>query len=180
MISIHALRVEGDFDSIRHLLTPSISIHALRVEGDSRMLSASGVTTDFYPRPPGGGRLANENCQPKTPVYFYPRPPGGGRLCRRQMKRIAKLFLSTPSGWRATVFVLTLPVQFRFLSTPSGWRATDVPIHVLRDHVEISIHALRVEGDCCLGLDRRTARISIHALRVEGDRPQIQKSASAA
>ena len=79
MISIHALRVEGDFDSIRHLLTPSISIHALRVEGDSRMLSASGVTTDFYPRPPGGGRLANENCQPKTPVYFYPRPPGGGR-----------------------------------------------------------------------------------------------------
>lgn len=35
--STHALRVEGDaFDSVRHLLTPSISIHALRVEGDSK------------------------------------------------------------------------------------------------------------------------------------------------
>ena len=44
------------------------------------------------------------------------------------------------------VFVLTLPVQFRFLSTPSGWRAT---LQVVKDSrkVVISIHALRVEGD---------------------------------
>ena len=81
-ISIHALRVEGD-----NLQNPpnhqhrAISIHALRVEGDFRkfrnllspvafLSTPSGwratfvpiqihsVRMDFYPRPPGGGRLA--------------------------------------------------------------------------------------------------------------------------
>ncbi len=36
-----------------------------------------------------------------------------------------------------------------FLSTPSGWRATTVTIRYPRLGV-ISIHALRVEGDCLL------------------------------
>ena len=34
------------------------------------------------------------------------------------------LFLSTPSGWRATADVVNWFVDMRFLSTPSGWRAT--------------------------------------------------------
>ncbi len=34
----------------------SISIHALRVEGDPVPLLWSCRTSDFYPRPPGGGR----------------------------------------------------------------------------------------------------------------------------
>ena len=34
------------------------------------------------------------------------------------------LFLSTPSGWRATKASLTLAKRLKFLSTPSGWRAT--------------------------------------------------------
>ena len=35
-----------------------ISIHALRVEGDFLMLASSMFGRYFYPRPPGGGRLA--------------------------------------------------------------------------------------------------------------------------
>ena len=35
-ISIHALRVEGDFVIIESMETDNISIHALRVEGDSK------------------------------------------------------------------------------------------------------------------------------------------------
>ena len=81
-----------------------------------------------------------------------------------------------------------LPV---FLSTPSGWRATR-DIWDIRDAETISIHALRVEGDLVLcgsiaaGCDfyprppgggrpgrfpymGLMASISIHALRVEGD-----------
>ena len=81
-----------------------------------------------------------------------------------------------------------LPV---FLSTPSGWRATR-DIWDIRDAETISIHALRVEGDLVLcgsiaagcdfyprppGGGRPAAvadpsaalAISIHALRVEGD-----------
>ena len=126
VISIHALRVEGDYGHIqlyarahRFLSTPSgwratptrtatvfrtsISIHALRVEGD--------INTAFD---------ATQSVK----------------------------FLSTPSGWRATAAVITsafwpaisihalrvegdvlyTPTQIVcisiFLSTPSGWRAT--------------------------------------------------------
>ena len=36
--------------------------------------------------------------------------------------------------------------QLLFLSTPSGWRATNCEM-AARTAIEISIHALRVEGD---------------------------------
>ena len=57
-------------------------------------------------------------------INFYPRPPGGGRLYKRfWMQR-----------------------QASFLSTPSGWRATKKSTENLTQK-QISIHALRVEGD---------------------------------
>ena len=56
-------------------------------------------------------------------------------------------FLSTPSGWRATVGVFGInAIAFAFLSTPSGWRAT-VGVPPVHARGVISIHALRVEGD---------------------------------
>ena len=36
-----------------------LSNHALRVEGDERRFLHSARYADFYPRPPGGGRLAH-------------------------------------------------------------------------------------------------------------------------
>ena len=81
---------------------------------------------------------------------------------------IRLLFLSTPSGWRATIAAI------RFKSLAS------ISIHALRvegDRVgcrtvgnrHISIHALRVEGDLEDRGKYLVNRISIHALRVEGD-----------
>ena len=55
-----------------------------------------------------------------------------------------------------------------FLSTPSGWRATAVPV-VYQHTAFISIHALRVEGDKEIETRLAEIKISIHALRVEGD-----------
>ena len=58
-IPIHALRMEGD-TCIISLKTGAvnISIHALRVEGDLRASRNSCTPRwNFYPRPPGGGRL---------------------------------------------------------------------------------------------------------------------------
>ena len=55
-----------------------------------------------------------------------------------------------------------------FLSTPSGWRATDNGVTFWRNG-DISIHALRVEGDIVGTFDEADGMISIHALRVEGD-----------
>ena len=57
---------------------------------------------------------------------FYPRPLGGGRPIAVLGKR---------------------PAVMKFLSTPSGWRATK-PFAVFVPAFRISIHALRVEGDC--------------------------------
>ena len=148
VISIHALRVEGDrtFRAARDPRTP-ISIHALRVEGDDFMSVKARGQSHFYPRPPGGGR-------PLTMMLGF---------------QLLDIFLSTPSGWRATAIS----------------RSPSYPLL-------ISIHALRVEGDDPVwetlstrlyfyprppGGGRRRFTlcnrfdgvISIHALRVEGD-----------
>ena len=79
-----------------------ISIHALRVEGDRITVAVGTGESDFYPRPPGGGRLLRLLLSSCT-AYFYPRPPGGGRLLHAVASLRAEAFLSTPSGWRATI-----------------------------------------------------------------------------
>ena len=39
---------------------------------------------NFYPRPPGGGRLLYLLLL-RFELYFYPRPPGGGRLLNKSV-----------------------------------------------------------------------------------------------
>ena len=56
VISIHALRVEGDAAALRPCAPMRISIHALRVEGDAGESADGGAGRDFNPRPPCGGR----------------------------------------------------------------------------------------------------------------------------
>ena len=170
-ISIHALRVEGDFcrpfdnfGTNRFLSTPSgwrattyvtmtmtmtdyISIHALRVEGDLGGQCYQKRSPDFYPRPPGGGRPRGGGAVYKRREHFYPRPPGGGRHrdVRKAVEkkrisihalRVEGDFASPPNRCHAALF----------LSTPSGWRATAHKI-IFSASAMISIHALRVEGD---------------------------------
>ena len=62
-ISIHALREEGDEDALDFLFevlgflsTPS----ARRATG--RSLKSYSTSSDFYPRPPRGGRLEKYGC----------------------------------------------------------------------------------------------------------------------
>ena len=83
LISIHALRTEGDtkLGMVKH--RPQISIHALRTEGDAR----AGKVHQIF-------------------SHFYPRPPYGGRHHRLSAMDSRDLFLSTPSVRRATNFLL--------------------------------------------------------------------------
>ena len=85
-----------------------------------------------------------------------------------ESKRLT-IFLSTPSGWRATLTKCELFVSdlYFYPRPPGGGRPVGF---VKRAHdVKISIHALRVEGDL-FGLNVWCEyKISIHALRVEGD-----------
>ena len=123
-----------------------ISIHALREEGDPgfRLRIFSG--TNFYPRPPRGGRLTVRSIAPgrsqflSTPsarratrsqrpagvnqTNFYPRPPRGGRQ----------------------YIDAHLDDEVQFLSTPSARRATPKAVKASVT-MSISIHALREEGD---------------------------------
>ena len=169
-ISIHALREEGDRNAVQLILEGrSISIHALREEGDYAAVTAyhrggiflstpsarratreerAGLTYGayFYPRPPRGGRhhggnpgllfdaisihaLREEGDRPRASCsgrayYFYPRPPRGGRLLTPRSKAPHNNFYPRP---------------------PRGGRP-----------------------EVC-GADRRVCEISIHALREEGD-----------
>ena len=56
VISIHALREEGDATVPARDAPPRISIHALREEGDHPTRPYVPAGTHFYPRPPRGGR----------------------------------------------------------------------------------------------------------------------------
>ena len=146
-ISIHALREEGDLPLGRNETARKISIHALREEGDVREDSQRRKDRNFYPRPPRGGRL-NAFSSPWTPWEF----------------------LSTPSARRATT--PSPPTSGRlcyFYPRPprGGRRAVHRP---LRGREDISIHALREEGDPNSSGSSWKRQISIHALREEGDR----------
>ena len=126
-------------------------------------------------------------------TYFYPRPPRGGRLTSAILIPILGEFLSTPSARRATLQQsCAVCTRREFLSTPSARRATAtgspslllitdfyprpprggrlIAPPPLRGVPDISIHALREEGDVrCYHKSTTTNTISIHALREEGD-----------
>ena|GEM_PF-892025 len=131
-ISIHALRVEGDVHRFRILPCIRISIHALRVEGDERSTQSHAVRTiSIHALRVEGDRFLS-HFSGGHPRDFYPRPPGGGRHKMHPEKAKNAGFLSTPSGWRATRFCSSAPRPCpTFLSTPSGWRATAHPAAIL-------------------------------------------------
>ena len=76
VISIHALRGEGDLVPHEQKRRNGISIHALRGEGDALPTSYSPAILDFYPRPPWGGRLNTQYAQ-NTLVIFLSTPSVG-------------------------------------------------------------------------------------------------------
>ena len=103
-------------------------------------------------------------------IYFYPRPPSGGRPIQSNMgRRCLHISIHALRVEGDHQHLLLLAGALRFLSTPSGWRAT-VALDTTLTHEGISIHALRVEGDSeTNAANSASDAISIHALRVEGD-----------
>ena len=82
-------------------------------------------TPHFYPRPPGGGRLVRCSLLTSTwAISIHALRVEGDRSVKSGSSS-CEIFLSTPSGWRATTNTSsTVSPKSRFLSTPSGWRAT--------------------------------------------------------
>ena len=169
-ISIHALREEGDRWLYRMFHRYLISIHALREEGDMAVRAGCCCSTYFYPRPPRGGRLQRARQRPARFFISIHALREEGDLLDRWEEYSLETFLSTPSARRAT---RSLALAFRsprnfYPRPPRGGRPR---LRVLDPFVlEISIHALREEGDDDPADDRiPIVVISIHALREEGD-----------
>ena len=146
MISIHALREEGDGGS---------SVWFLRETPFLSTPSARRATRCPLPRFFGFQFLSTPSARRATLALpdlrrqgnnFYPRPPRGGR---------------PKFGEKTGEFI-------EFLSTPSARRATLADYLGLPTKV-ISIHALREEGDATTRQKKTQQPISIHALREEGD-----------
>ena len=146
-----------------------ISIHALRGEGDLAHYREDTSGMHFYPRPPWGGRRLCHRCCGQR-GHFYPRPPWGGRRTRAPSApgaptisihalrgegdgylvasdTVAWLFLSTPSVGRATVSSLRCCAPAANFYPRPPWGGRRYPGATYEIIKQISIHALRGEGD---------------------------------
>ena len=125
VISIHALRVEGDDIIMDEIQNATISIHALRVEGDCGADKVVPGVAVFLSTPSGwrATRRSPHDNPTRHPISIHALRVEGDAFFLNGFPHVA-VFLSTPSGWRATY------------NGPFSYGAT-----------LISIHALRVEGD---------------------------------
>ena len=177
-ISIHALREEGDAGPAFPRCRPAISIHALREEGDAAKSMWNAQPAEFLSTPsarratcPGqrqGGRaefLSTPSARRATRTTafrttttpnFYPRPPRGGRLCPAWLRFCGCCYF--------------------YPRPPRGGRHQCAMSYITT--FNISIHALREEGDWMISLSRAIPSISIHALREEGDRASTARRLS--
>ena len=113
--------------------------------------------------------------QPPSLRKRFQSTPSVGRATTTGMKQQQKMSHFNPRppwGGRPNTLLITL-VTLGFQSTPSVGRATE-GCRGSKDQKEISIHALRGEGDVFFPIIVKCFFISIHALRGEGDdRPAI-------
>ena len=155
--------------------------------------------SDFYPRPPRGGRQSSYlSCFPLISISIHALREEGD-------------FHSIPLRYHSSISIHALREEGDSAAW-AGSDASDISIHALREEgdveisdktvqVPISIHALREEGDRACGRSRHitcrflstpsarratsarsvvysVCKISIHALREEGDSARIPREKS--
>ena len=91
VISIHALREEGDLREPGVPFRTVISIHTLREEDDVMLPAFFLGMYEFLSAPSARRATARRSSRPQSTRYFYPRPPRGGR---QQKQRENTLLLS--------------------------------------------------------------------------------------
>ena len=168
-ISIHALREEGDPSHPPHLPLPAISIHALREEGDPSFFDRRYHNGRFLSTPSARRATKLPPRKRSSQKNFYPRPPRGGRLSTKGIPAAAFRFLSTPSARRATSAAGTEGLTVAFLSTPSARRATSATPRTSRSRCHFYPRPPRGGRLAEYAFAKHLPEISIHALREEGD-----------
>ena len=107
-----------------------ISIHALREEGDDPAVSMFPDSIGFLSTPSARRATRTSLTCAFSLSDFYPRPPRGGRRGDISQRREPLLFLSTPSARRATVFpAVIVDKRYDFYPRPPrGGRLDDSAI----------------------------------------------------
>ena len=172
-----------------------ISIHALREEGDDQIPLEQWYQTNFYPRPPRGGR--HYGIEAKRPFVGFLSTPSARRATEDLVEagRISQISIHALREEGDTEsFSGALANLYFYPRPPRGGRPV-AEGHQIVDRV-ISIHALREEGDAikaaypdafvrflstpsarratnCNNFAVASSKISIHALREEGDQHHI-------
>ena len=145
-ISIHSLRVEGDFGTCRNpdgdqefQSTPSVwreTLAATTLLMAIVFQSTPSVwrETERHPQPHQELHISIHSLRVEgdpahhrrqsMPRYFNPLPPCGGRLSAPSAPVTTPRFQSTPSVWRETLEIRDSIVNGVFQSTPSVWRET--------------------------------------------------------
>ena len=107
------------------LVSFAISIHSLRMEGDFSYCAMCTVSTYFNPLPPHGGRPVEIGTIPTYGTYFNPLPPHGGRQLPVVISTtILQDFNPLPPHGGRHVQKLSMYGNGVFQSTPSAWRET--------------------------------------------------------
>ena len=113
------------YRDVSHVMEQLISIHALRVEGDFVPWLNSLTEHEFLSTPSGWRATAGTAFTFIICLRFLSTPSGWRATLIEALDAAYDEFLSTPSGWRATLSVsIVVFSPTLFLSTPSGWRAT--------------------------------------------------------
>ena len=130
----------------QHRPPKAISIHALREEGDVKKFQIERKHKIFLSTPSARRATSKIVILSKWSTNFYPRPPRGGRQESVEVPDISKIFLSTPSARRATssrdFLYSSMSISIHALREEG-----DLDEHDTTVIQQISIHALREEGD---------------------------------
>ena len=171
-ISIHALREEGDQTIYYHntrartfLSTPS----ARRATGAGKQ--SARLPEPFLSTPSARRATAPDKRQQNIITYFYPRPPRGGRhISLVELGEFDTISLHALREEGDGVLIGRPSHFFLFLSTPSARRATQE--FAQKDYRCDNFYPRPPRGGrrSLENLSKQGEQISIHALREEGDR----------
>ena len=129
-----------------YVLPPLISIHALREEGDGYGRGLEIEQAEFLSTPSARRATRGKALGRGEPGISIHALREEGDPAFSAFSTLTSSFLSTPSARRATMMLRSSVSAILFLSTPSARRAT-IQRKQRMANDEISIHALREEGD---------------------------------
>ena len=154
-----------------------ISIHALREEGDPYGWLLLTVTVQFLSTPSARRATLTFALCALDFLHFYPRPPRGGRLPLLTLPGIwcyISIHALREEGDQGTG--KPLPGLVGFLSTPSARRATVCRVYRRTGHKYFYPRPPRGGRLTNSSMSNRIVIISIHALREEGDSKNREKT----